>query len=82
MGTIKDFIYGGMSEGEKQLPMFIVVKVPQFWEYATGKQNAWKYVDQNERSQKVPNNPGQQSQKGALLYNRSNVRWNRGNVNS
>ena len=52
MGTVKDFIYGGMSEGEKQLHVFTVVKLPQFGEYAIGKQNAWKHVDRNERSQK------------------------------
>ena len=65
MGTVKDFIYGGTSEGEKQLPVFTVVKVPQFWEYATRKQNAWKHVDQNERSQKGTKESGSTKPKGA-----------------
>ena len=34
-----------MSNGEKNVPNFTVVKVPQFWEYI-GSKNEWKRIEQ------------------------------------
>ena len=39
IGTVKDFVYCGVSGKDDKVPDFTVVKVPQFWEYATGNQN-------------------------------------------
>ena len=59
LGTVKDFIYGGVSGNEGQLPDFIVVKVPQFWEYDIGNQNVWKRVEIKDVSKKIQKNAGQ-----------------------
>ena len=32
IGFVKESVYYGMSDEEKKIPDFIVVKVPQFWE--------------------------------------------------
>ena len=45
IGTVKEFVYYGMSDGETNVPDFTVVKVPQFWEY-TGNKNEWRRVEQ------------------------------------
>ena len=45
IGTVKEFVYYGMADGETNVPDFTVVKVPQFWEY-TGSKNEWRRVDQ------------------------------------
>ena len=45
IGTVKEFVYYGMSEKEKNVPDFIVVQVPQFWDY-TGNKNEWKRIQQ------------------------------------
>ena len=45
IGFVKEFVYYGMSDEEKKIPDFTVVKVPQFWEY-TGSTNEWKRIEQ------------------------------------
>ena len=37
IGTVKDFVYYGMSDEEKKIPDFTMVKVPQFWDYNGNK---------------------------------------------
>ena len=44
-GIVKDFIYSGASVDEKNIPDFIVVQVPQFWDYV-GNKNEWKVIEQ------------------------------------
>ena len=39
IGIVKDFVYYGVSEKEKNVPDFTVVRGPQFWDYNTGNQN-------------------------------------------
>ena len=45
IGSVKEFVYYGMSDEEKKIPDFTVVKVPQFWNY-TGNKTEWKRVEQ------------------------------------
>ena len=43
IGSVQEFIDYGMSDEEKKIPDFTVVKVPQFWEYS-GSTNEWKRI--------------------------------------
>ena len=52
LGTVKDFIYGGVSGTNERVPDFTVVKIPQFWDYDTGQRNEWKHVAVNEKIKK------------------------------
>ena len=45
IGSVKEFVYYGMSDEEKKIPDFTVVKVTQFWEYP-GSANEWKRIGQ------------------------------------
>ena len=45
IGTVKEYVYYGMSDGETNVSDFTVVKVPQFWEYI-GSKNEWRRVEQ------------------------------------
>ena len=45
IGSVKEFVYYGMSDEAKKTADFTVVKVPQFCEY-TGSTNEWKRIEQ------------------------------------
>ena len=44
IGSVKEFVYYGMSDEDKKIPDFTVVKVPQFWDY-TGNKSKWKKLN-------------------------------------
>ena len=50
IGSVKEFVYYGMSDEEKRISDFTVVKVSQFWEY-TRSTNEWKRIEQRKTVQ-------------------------------
>ena len=71
IGTVKEFVYYGMSDGETTIPDFTVVKVPQFWEY-TGSKNEWRRVEQRNTIQNCRIEQEMKLQ-GQMLYKRKGV---------
>ena len=69
IGTVKEFVYCGVSGKEDKIPDFTVVKVPQFWEYDTGHQDEWQKIEQKKCMQ---NCSGEHASTDAGASNSSN----------